>query len=428
MPVTSVAHIKNGRALIAYLLSKKGHNGHENRNEMISYFNLVPNVSLVTQFDQYWLRARSNHLCQMQAIYQSFSANELSSENPEDIKTAHDIGYETGCLLFPDRQWFLVTQIDGKGGYIHNHLAASDVDIYEYKGCSENQKNWKNIKKISDEISSKYITIDPRVLKKYKDVQKYTHTEQGLRENGEYCWKDDIRERIEIARDEAGDIDDFVIKCQKYGVKAEKKHRKKTDKDYFTYTLMDYKNAPSDFKQSKGYREPKIRSYNLEDEYDYDGIVDYIQNNKSASKTVNNNGSGSGPDLSTCCTFLCDYADNKLKHRKYPNSCFSSLEYYNQINQMITNNQMQINTIQILMAVLNVLGKQKQAKVYQRMLYDLIDEQRRLRRERAQKSIEAAEKRKAEHPIRRSPRRHFDIDEIVNQADELNQSVDEIKL
>ncbi|MCR5652113.1 MAG: hypothetical protein K6F86_13145 [Lachnospiraceae bacterium] len=95
---------------------------------------------------------------------------------------------------------------------------------------------------------------------------------------------------------------------------------------------------------------------------------------------------------------------------------------------MITNNQMQINTIQIMMAVLNILGKQKQAKVYQRMLYDLIDEQRRLMRERAQKNIEEAEKKKAEHPIRRSPRKHYDIEEMVSQADELNQSIDEIKL
>ena len=428
MPVTCISHKHNGRAVIEYLLSKHGHNGNATRNLMVSYRNLVPNVPLVSEFEQYWLRARSNHVCQMQTIYQSFSLDELSPDNPQDVWAAHQIGKEFAHALFKDdRQYFVVTQCDGVSGLLHNHVACSDTDIYEYKGCSEEQRNWKYIKKLSDEIASKYLG-DCGGNARDKSAAKYTHTEQKKRENGEYCWKDDIRERIELARDEAGDIDGFVIQCQIHGVKAELKHRQKTDKAYFTYTLTDFKNAPSDFKQSKGYREPKIRSYNLEDEYDYDGIADYIKNNKSASKNANNGGSGSCPDIQSCCTFLCDYADNKIKHRKYPSACFSSSEYYHQINQIITNNQMQINTIQIMMAVLNFLGNQKQAKAYQRMLYDLIDEQRRLRRERAKKSIEAAEKRKAEHPIRRSPRRHYDIEEMVSQADELNQSIDEIKL
>lgn len=452
-------HSSNGRAVLEYLLQKKGHNGHENRNEIISYINLIPNenVPLVQEYDKYWLRARKNHKCQMRTIWQSFSTNELKKDNAEDIVIANRIGVELAQTLFSDRQVVICTQIDGEGEMVHNHLAINDCDIYEYKACPDEITDWHVISKLSDEISSKYFDIDPCLSSHTYYADRFTHTETRLRndlknakvelENAEddeakakalkkkdkaYCWKDDIRSRLDKALDNCVSEDEYINMGEQYGVSIKKAFSKKKDKNYYLYELTDTSNAPSDFKQNKGYRKPKIRSYTLGPQYDFDCVQDIIENNKSSRTmekpgTVNNDGSGSRPDISTCCDYLCDYAADKVQHRKYPSACFSSSEYYHQINQIISNNQMQINTIQIMMAVLNVLGRQKQAKMYQRMLYDLIDEQRKLKREKAQKSIEDA-KRKAEHPVRRSPKKHYDIDEMVSQADELNQSVDEIKL
>ena len=94
----------------------KGHNGHEQRNAMVGYVNLLPGVDPADQMQTRWNKARKNHTTQVLRIVQSFSRNELNPESPEDILTANMIGQEFVQKHYPNRQAMVFTQIDGKSG------------------------------------------------------------------------------------------------------------------------------------------------------------------------------------------------------------------------------------------------------------------------------------------------------------------------
>lgn len=95
MAYTRVTRTCNGRGALEYAYGKdKGHNGNQNRNEMISCVNLLPGVDVATQMEKHWNKARSNHKTQVIRIVQSFSINELNPDEPADILTANMIGQE----------------------------------------------------------------------------------------------------------------------------------------------------------------------------------------------------------------------------------------------------------------------------------------------------------------------------------------------
>ena len=163
-----------------------------------------------------------------------------------------------------------------------------------------------------------------------------------------------------MAMSECTSEDDFIQRCKNFGINAKKRHRAKTDTDYFTYTLESFDKAPPDFKLPKGYKKLSIRSYKLEEEYDYDGLIDHLNNPKLDKNTVSvteiKNQTDNGPDLKTCCDDFFEYAVNKTMSKKNLSASFPADQYYRQLNQTIANNQMQINMILGMMAVLNFLN------------------------------------------------------------------------
>ena len=86
----------------------------------------------------------------------------------------------------------MFTQIDGKAGCVHNHIAVNKVSMEDYRACDKEQYYHPTIKKWTDKITEKYTVRDTGV----KNPEKLTQSEKSLREKGEYSWKDDLRDRI----------------------------------------------------------------------------------------------------------------------------------------------------------------------------------------------------------------------------------------
>lgn len=269
MAYTRVTRTANGRGALMYAAGHaKGHNGHEQRNAMVGYVNLLPGVDPADQMQTRWNKARKNHTTQVLRIVQSFSRNELNPDNPEDILTANMIGQEFVQKHYPNRQAMVFTQIDGKSGLVHNHVIISDTDLIASKGCTKDQYYFPKIMEWTNEIAGQYMELDFGD----KTEDKTTQTERHKREVGEYVWKDDLKSRITESMQVSETEEDWISNLTKYGVNVEVHDSKKRGK-YYTYELMDTSKFPDGKKIPANL---KSRSYKLGTRYDAEEIESYF--------------------------------------------------------------------------------------------------------------------------------------------------------
>lgn len=290
MAYSRVTRTQNGRGAIEYAEGKdgRGHNDKKVRNQVVGYVNMIPGIDAADQMQPYWNLARKNHKIQVLRIVQSFSKKEFNPQNPMAIERANIVGQEFARTYYPNRQCVIYTQIDGKGGYVHNHILVNDVEMTTHKGCDKEQYHYSAIERWTDEITSKYTKLDSG---RDKTADKITQTERAKREKGEYSWKDDLKSRIRETMEKAESEDDFIQKLPESGVNIEVHDSKRGKKRgrYYTYELMDFSSAPEDTKLPKN---AKCRSYKLGTLYDAEAVKDfyiereiYMKRNHAAGET-----------------------------------------------------------------------------------------------------------------------------------------------
>lgn len=270
--ISKVRRTKDGAGAIRYALGKgKGHNGKKRRNEYISTVNMLPDGNYITQMERYWMRTDGQHENQMIKVIQSFSKNELNPNNPNDILLANQIGREYAEKYYPGFQAIVFTQIDGKGGYVHNHVFISDVNIYTMKAMKQKQYYLPNVREWGNAVASQYFELD---FGKGATKDKVTQTERVKRENGEYIYKDDIKERVRMSAESAVTMADFEVKLLMNGLDFKKKTSKKHG-EYYTFELVDMSKAPEGEKLPN--HSLKSRSYKMGAEYSPEAVRNYIE-------------------------------------------------------------------------------------------------------------------------------------------------------
>ena len=230
MAYTKVTRAHNGKKAINYLFGASHSEGIE-RNYHITGVNMVSfdSVSPSDQFARYWNRASDRVKVQVIRVTQSFSDKEFDPNNEADIFTAHEVGVEAGKQIFGDRQFIVATQIDGKSGYIHNHIFANNINMITNLGMRGDDYQHSRIQQISDDVIKSFgVKLDYGKNK----GDKYTQAERAKREKSEYVWKDDLKERIRESIDASSDFDSFEDALAFRGVSVRKG---KT----ITYTLDD---------------------------------------------------------------------------------------------------------------------------------------------------------------------------------------------
>lgn len=276
MAYSRVTRTANGRGAIEYAQGKgKGHNGKENRNEYVGMVNMFDGMDPITQMQKYWMRAGKNHTTQVLRIVQSFSKNELDSQNRNDILTANEIGMEFAREFYPGRQSIIFTQIDGKSGLVHNHIIVNDVHMQTSKGCKNNQYYWPNITKWTDKVAGRYFELDDG-KENYGYYSKITQMERVKKDKDKYSWKEDIRERIAKSAFNVTSVDVFLKNLEENGVGIRKGKSKKYGA-YYTYELKDLSNVPEGTKLPN--RALKSRSYKLGKAYSPDELNDFFKDN-----------------------------------------------------------------------------------------------------------------------------------------------------
>lgn len=279
MAYSRVTRTALGAAALEYVLQDSGHNGAENRNEIVTAINMCSSIPYRKQMEKYWLRARANHKTQIIRVIQSFSKNEFDPNDPNDILKANMAGQKFADEHYPGRQILVCTQTDGKGKCVHNHILINDVSMIDNKGCTKEQYFHPSIKIWTDEAVREYTYLDCGKGNQYSD--KRTKAEKEKLEKGEYSWKEDLRNRIKKAMEEALSEDDFICKLADSNVKAEKKHRKKHDDFYWLYELLDLSKIPEKDRNKR--RKFNIRDRNLGTDYGQEAVASAIETNKAAA-------------------------------------------------------------------------------------------------------------------------------------------------
>lgn len=275
MAYTRISHTRNGRAAIQYARGNgRGHNGHAKRNLLIGGVGMLPDdvIPFENQMAEEWERASGRNKNQVRRIVVSFSEKELNPQGEDSAYLALEMAQEFIEEAYPNRKAAIFVQNDGKGGKLHVHILVSNVDSMEYKGCTDEQTKFGYVKENFNRVAGRHITLDNG--KKAKD--KFTQTERALEEENEeaaenggaaaYIWKDDLRERIQIAMENAASEDDFLEALEDEGVKA----RYGTSKRYGEYISYELVDVPPHMEGAD--RKYKARSYTLGDAYGVEAL------------------------------------------------------------------------------------------------------------------------------------------------------------
>lgn len=280
MAYTRISHTRNGRAAIQYARGNgRGHNGHAKRNLLIGGVGMLPDdvIPFENQMAEDWERASGRNKNQVRRIVASLSKKELDPHDMDCAYTLLEIAQEFVEEAYPNRKAAIFVQNDGKGEKLHVHILVSNVDSIEYKGCTDKQTRFEYVKQNFNRVAGRHITLDNG--KKAKD--KFTQTERALEEENEeaaenggtaaYIWKDDLRERIQIAMENAASEDDFLEALEDEGVKA----RYGTSKRYGEYISYELVDVPPHMEGAG--RKYKARSYTLGDAYGVEALREKLR-------------------------------------------------------------------------------------------------------------------------------------------------------
>lgn len=280
MAYTRISHTRNGRAAIQYARGNgRGHNGHAKRNLLIGCVGMLPDEisPFENQMAEDWERASGRNKNQVRRIVASLSKKELDPHDMDCAYTVLEIAQEFVEEAYPNRKAAIFVQNDGKGENLHVHILVSNVDSIEYKGCTDEQTGFEYVKRNFNRVAGRHITLDNG--KKAKD--KFSQTERALEEENEeaaenggaaaYIWKDDLRERIRIAMENATSEDDFLEALEDEGVTA----RYGTSKRYGEYISYELVDVPPHMEGAD--RKYKARSYTLGDAYGMEALREKLR-------------------------------------------------------------------------------------------------------------------------------------------------------
>lgn len=145
---------------------------------------------------------------QAHTLIQSFKPGEVTPEQ------ANELGYELAQKVASGHQVAIYTHTDKD--HIHNHLVINSVNLdtglkFQAHGVEAIEK----VKKINDEICLSHGLTIPEEPAKIR----YTAAEKSILERpGQISWKDEIREKIEQAKQTTPNFDAFKEKLAENGV------------------------------------------------------------------------------------------------------------------------------------------------------------------------------------------------------------------
>jgi hypothetical protein len=144
---------------------------------------------------------------QAHTVIQSFKPGEVTAEQ------CNQLGVELAKKIAPNHQVAIYTHTDKE--HVHNHIVINSIDLETGRKYQSNKKQRDFVKRSNDEICREHgLSVPERNTAKLR----YTQAEKSLIEKDQYSWKDDLREKIENAKDHTSDFKSFSEHLEKSGI------------------------------------------------------------------------------------------------------------------------------------------------------------------------------------------------------------------
>lgn len=140
-----------------------------------------------------------NNGIQAHHVIQSFKPGEI------DPRLANEIGLELADKIAKGHEVMVYTHTDRE--HIHNHIVVNSVNFEDgHKYQMHGVKAIEKVRDMSDELCLKH---DLSIVKEKTAELRYTLAEKHMIEKGKCSWKDEIRQCIDYARNNASSYQEF---------------------------------------------------------------------------------------------------------------------------------------------------------------------------------------------------------------------------
>ena len=144
---------------------------------------------------------------QAHTVIQSFKPGEVTPEQ------CNQLGLELAEKIAPNHQVAIYTHTDKE--HVHNHIVINSIDLETGRKYQSNKQQRDLVKQANDDICREHgLSVPERDTAKLR----YTQAEKSLIEKDQYSWKDDLREKIENAKDHTSDFKSFSEHLEQSGI------------------------------------------------------------------------------------------------------------------------------------------------------------------------------------------------------------------
>ena len=162
---------------------------------------------------------------------QSFAADELSADKPDDVNYCNELGAELARRMHPHSPALTITHTDGEGGKVHNHIVVLNHDM-ESGYALKDFKLHHQVAKVNDELMVDH-GFTPVVEKTVSErgVKRAETTKHVAKARG---FDAQLLEAVRGARGASESFSMFVDECKQRGVDVDVR-----DDKGITYRMMD---------------------------------------------------------------------------------------------------------------------------------------------------------------------------------------------
>ena len=156
----SVVKILRGRSAVAtakYVAygGKEHFASGEVRADILSVVSSVgddPILAATKMADDVATHGRGKRTTEVLHIIQSFSPEEISSDDRAGVVKAHQAAIDLAEKIAPWCEVIIATHTDAAGGYVYNHIVVSNHDLSSHKAAPRAIQNWYSLTRYNDEV------------------------------------------------------------------------------------------------------------------------------------------------------------------------------------------------------------------------------------------------------------------------------------
>ena len=165
----------------------------------------------------------------------SFSAREISPDDPEWVEKALNVTNAVMNNIAPDCQWIAVVQKDGKAGLVHVHVVQNVLHTSSLHPVSGRETSYDIFRKQTEAVmESQGIELDAGRRRGKAAASEAKKRQDHAREISGYSWMQDLKLRIQVSIAQTTASGEFEDALTRNGVSVSRKTKRG-----WTFVLAD---------------------------------------------------------------------------------------------------------------------------------------------------------------------------------------------